>query len=117
MKYPCSVSPNNGVHAVDRAFIISADLGQAFDYTAISIIERVIKGYGVLGQDRRGERMLYLRHIERPTRGTEYPAIVDRLIELYRSEPLAGHEKAVVIDFTGLGRPVYDIMKKAGFNV
>lgn len=116
MKYPFSSSPNNGPHSEEHTFIISADLGQAFDYTAISIIERVIRGRGVLGSDKRGERTLYLRHIERPVRGTEYPAIVDRLIELYRSEPLAGFEKAVVIDFTGLGRPVYDLMKKAGFN-
>lgn len=116
MKYPFSSGPNNGPHSVERAFIISADLGQAFDYTAISIIERVIKGYGALSPDGRGERMLYLRHIERPARGTEYPAIVDRLIEIYRSEPLAGFEKGIVIDFTGLGRPVYDMMKKAGIR-
>lgn len=104
-----------GINVQDRLFIISADLGQAFDYTAISIIERVITGYGVLGPDRRGERMLYLRHIER-TRQEEYPAIVDRLIELYRSPQLKGQEKAVVIDFTGLGRPVYDMMQQAGFR-
>ena len=105
-----------GPHIVDRAFVISADLGQAFDYTAISVIERVIRGPGVLGPDKRGERMLYLRHIERPMRGTEYPAIVDRIVELYKSPQLAGVDKAVVIDFTGLGRPVYDLMKLAGFD-
>lgn len=116
MRYPFSSDPPVGPHSEEHAFIISADLGQAFDYTAISIIERVIKGRGALGPDGRGERMLYLRHIERPVRGTEYPGIVDRLVEIYRSEPLAGFEKAVVIDFTGLGRPVYDLMKKAGFR-
>ena len=79
---------DTGVHIVDRSFIISADLGQAFDYTAISIIERIIKGRGVMGPDRNGERMLYLRHIERPVRGTEYPVIVDRLAELYRARRL-----------------------------
>ena len=108
------MAENEGINIVQRLFIISADLGQAFDYTAISIIERVITGPGVLGPDRRGDRMLYLRHIER-TREAEYPAIVDRLVDIYRSPQLSGIEKAVVIDFTGLGRPVYDLMKRAGF--
>lgn len=107
--------PETGVNVEQRAFVISADLGQAFDYTAISIIERVVNGPGAKGPDRKGERMLYLRHIERPMRGTEYPAIVDRIAEIYKSPQLAGAPKAVVIDFTGLGRPVYDLMKRAGF--
>lgn len=107
---------DTGPNTEEHTFIISADLGQAFDYTAISIIERIIRGRGAMGLNYAGERALYLRHIERPMRGTEYPAIVDRLIELYRSKPLAGADKAVVIDFTGLGRPVYDLMKLLGFN-
>ena len=99
-----------------RHFFISADLGQANDYTAISIIERILTGPGVLGPDGRGLRRLHLRHIERPARGTPYPEVVDRLIELYRSEPLRGFDKSVVIDLTGLGRPVYDMMRERGFR-
>lgn len=106
---------NEGINVTQRLFIISADLGQACDYTAISVIERIITGPGVLGVDRRGETMLYLRHIER-MREIEYPTIVNRLAELYKNPQLAGVEKAVVIDFTGLGRPVYDLMKQAGFR-
>ena len=105
----------NGINIEERVFIISADLGQANDYTAISVIERIIKGPGVLGPDRRGERLFHLRHIERPERGTSYPDIVDRLVELYRSPQMSKTEKAVVIDLTGLGRPVYDMMRRAGF--
>ena len=108
--------PETGRHIEGRAFFISADLGQANDYTAISIIERIITGYGVIGMHGRGERTYHLRHIERPARGTEYPAIVDRLIEIYRSEPLKRGRKATVIDLTGLGRPVFDMMRAAGFS-
>jgi len=108
--------PDEGIHIQDRTFIISADLGQANDYTAISVIERILNGVGVLGYMGRGEKQLHLRHIERPSRGTEYPAIVDRLIELYKSPQLKDAPKAVVIDLTGLGRPVYDMMRQAGFN-
>lgn len=107
---------DEGINIQQKLFIISADLGQANDYTAISITERIITGPGVLGTDRRGEKKLHLRHIERPQRGTEYPAIVDRILEIYKSPQLAKIDKAVVIDLTGLGRPVYDMMKAAGFN-
>lgn len=108
--------PDQGIHIQDRTFIISADLGQANDYTAISVLERIFNGVGVLGYRRRGELQLHLRHIERPARGTEYPAIVDKLVELYNSPQLEDAPKAVVIDFTGLGRPVYDMMRQAGFK-
>lgn len=108
---PGSIS---GINTSEIMWFISADLGQANDYTAISLIERVIRGNGVLGPDQRGERTLNLRHIER-VRGIEYPAVVDRLKELYLSAPLLNQTKAVVIDYTGLGRPVYDMMRQAGF--
>ncbi len=103
-----------GVNVQEEQWFISADLGQANDYTAISLTQRIITGYGVRGLDRRGERALYLRHIER-IRGVEYPAIVDRLKSIYLSKALEKKMKSVVIDYTGLGRPVYDMMIQAGF--
>lgn len=109
--YNETISPN----ITEKMFIISADLGQANDYTAISIIDRQITGYGVLGADGYGERMQYVRHIER-VRGVEYPAIIDRLKEIYHSKALANTRKAVVIDYTGLGRPIFDMMQQAGFH-
>ena len=104
----------HGVNTKESFWIISADLGQANDYTAISVLERVITGGGVIGPDRNGERTINLVHLER-TRGAEYPAIVDRLKQIYRSPALIDKTKAVVIDYTGLGRPVYDMMRQAGF--
>lgn len=109
--------PDEGIHIQNRLFIISADLGQANDYTAISVLEKIVTGPGVLGYHGEGDIEYHLRHMERPPRGTEYPAVVDRLIELFNSEQLAGEEKAVVIDLTGVGRPVYDMMKKSGFHL
>lgn len=111
---PNAPGSTDGIHEKETMWIISADLGQANDYTAISILERIITGNGVLGIDRRGERIINLRHIER-MRGVEYPAIVDRMKQLYLSPALIDQTKAVVIDYTGLGRPVYDMMKQAGF--
>ena len=108
---------HQGVHIQQRHFFLSADLGQANDYTAISIIERIVSGPGALGPDRNGIRYLHLRHIERPARGTPYPQIVERLKDLYHNEALRGVPKSVVIDLTGLGRPVYDLMRERGFRL
>lgn len=107
---------NQGIHIENHMYFISADLGQANDYTAISILERIIKGPGVLGRYGEGEVAYHLRHIERPQQGTEYPVVVDRLIELYQSPQLDQYPKAVVIDFTGVGRPVFDLMRRSGFH-
>ena len=104
----------DGINAKESFWIISADLGQANDYTAVSVIERVITGYGAIGPDRDGERTLNLVHLER-TRGVEYPAIVDRLKQICLSPVLIDKTRGVVIDYTGLGRPFYDMMRHAGF--
>jgi len=58
-------------------------------------------------------REFRLRHIERPERGTSYPKIVERLKELYNSPQLKRNTHALVIDITGVGRPVWDLLKKA----
>ena len=109
-------SPDQGIHVQEHRFYIGVDLGQANDYTAICVLERIVTGRGVIGHNKNGEYTYRLRHLERPPRGTEYTDVVDRLIELYKSPQLGEHERAVVIDFTGLGRPVYDMMKQAGFR-
>lgn len=101
---------DEGLHIEKKTFVISADLGQANDYTAISIIEKTVHGVGVFDDVK-----LHLRHIERE-RGVPYPDIVDRLMTLYKSPTLKGVEKVVVIDYTGLGRPFYDMMRVAGFK-
>ena len=88
-------------------FFISADLAQVNDYTAITVLE-------IVGSE--ANKVYHLRHIERPERGTTYPKIVDRLKEIADSGPLAGKDKTVVIDVTGVGRPVWDLLKAATFD-
>jgi hypothetical protein len=99
----------------NSTFFISADLAQINDYTAITVIERVYtnnKKSSYFGDI----RDYHLRHIERPERGTTYPKIVERLKELVCSQQLKGKDKAVVIDITGVGRPVWDLMQNNGFR-
>ena len=104
-------SPSEGIHIDKHLFIVSADLGQTMDYTAISVIEKIIKGAGVLN-----EKHYHLRHIERPPRGTEYTSIAYRIMELLDSPQMGEHTKAVCIDLTGLGRPFYDLMIASGVS-
>jgi len=112
---PIPVPEDQGIHIKEHTYFIGVDLGQVDDYTAITVLERVITGEGYIGYRQEGERAYSLRHIERPPRGTEYPAVVDRLVELFNDPRLAAHEKAVCVDLTGVGRPVYDLMFRAGF--
>lgn len=92
-------------------FIVGLDLGQAKDYTAIAVLERTNSApwipYNPLEY--------HLRHLERPTLGTTYPAIVQRVAYLLDAWPLAGCA-ALVVDATGVGAPVVDLLNNAGLR-
>lgn len=99
-RYPNYVDESN---QPDRhSFFIGVDLGQASDYTAISILEKIRPG--------REDPVYHLRMLERPELGTPYPDIADRILEIIGSPKLAG-PKMVVVDKTGVGAPVVDMLK------
>jgi hypothetical protein len=82
-------------------FVVGVDLGQACDYSAIAVAERVA-GAGPAAA-------LAVRHLERLPLGTPYPQVAARLVELFGCEPLAGG--VLVVDETGVGRPVVDLLR------
>ena len=82
-------------------FFIGVDLGQAQDYTAISVIEG--------GQDYR------VRHLVRE-RGIPYPDVVDQIHSIMHSRELEESRAKLVVDQTGVGAPVVDLMRKSGQN-
>ena len=84
------------------SFYIGLDLGQAQDYTAIAVVEKQEKEY-------------HVRHLERPKLGTPYPAIVEQVQNLLKSDQLWGRT-ALVVDKTGVGAPVVDMFRKAGLR-
>jgi len=89
-------------------FFVGLDLGQANDYTALSILEKLPpEGEGK-------ENSYHVRHLER-VRGLAYPAIVSKVSEMLRSPALAGNT-ALVVDQTGVGAPVVDLFDQAGLN-
>ena len=83
-------------------FIVGLDLGQAQDFTALAVVECVGEDY-------------HVRHLERLRLGTPYPAIVEHVFGLLAREPLRGNS-ALVVDATGVGAPVVDLLRKAGLR-
>lgn len=79
-------------------FFVSCDLGQANDYSAIAIIQKVGPDY-------------HVRKLER-TRGTPYPDVIRRIKSIMSK--LRG--AALVVDQTGVGRPIVDSMEEVGLR-
>jgi hypothetical protein len=102
--------------------IVGIDLGQQRDPTAIAIIERgyVPRGalynahYWLKGREiysaREPVKLEYhVRHLERPSLGTSYVDVVERIVEMLKS--LGDEEIVIAVDTTGVGRPVADMLK------
>jgi hypothetical protein len=106
----------------DPLRIVSVDLGQQRDPTAIAVVERGYVNAGPLYNDhywyngreihaaREPVRLEYrVRHLERPPLGTSYVDVVERIVELLES--LGDKELVLTVDTTGVGRPVADMLK------
>jgi hypothetical protein len=107
-------------HARD-VWIVAADLGQSTDPTAICAMHhRVIPSDNwtpnAKGQFWKQDRAEHfdVRHLERLPLGMSYPAQVQHVANLLARPPLVGAK--LVIDETGVGRPVGDLMDQAGLR-
>jgi hypothetical protein len=76
-------------------------LGQKQDHTAIAVVER--------------REFLLVRHIERVALGTPYPMVVAYLREMVARQEVRG-QCALVVDGTGVGGPVVDMLRGAGLG-
>src|SRR5215469_5852602 len=98
-------------------FFIGLDLGQSHDYTAIAILERAeLEGEwdGALFANRK-MIALRLRYLERIALGTAYPDVVERVRQVAWSGDLRGNCH-LIVDATGVGRPVVDLLHRAGLG-
>jgi hypothetical protein len=80
-------------------FYIGIDLGKTRDHTAIVIVERGKTG-----------KPLQVRYAERVPLGTPYPEVVERVRHMVRHLRSRG-QCAVVVDATGVGAPVVDMLR------
>src|SRR6516162_8054568 len=88
-------------------YFLGLDLGQTRDFTALAVLERSPP----TDADTTVEQSEYAqRHLHRFPLGTPYTQIVPAVATLVRSGPLA--ESPVVVDQTGVGRAVVDLMRQ-----
>jgi hypothetical protein len=92
------------------SYFLGLDLGQAQDYTAIVVAERL--ELPAVPARPTPQVHYHLRHLERCPLRTAYPAIVVRVALLLQQEPLYGRTR-LVADATGVGAPVIDLLRQA----
>lgn len=111
MKPPLVFQANDGarrvlVPGVTAEFFVGLDLGQAHDSTALCVVEK----RSMPGEpDRFG-----IRHLQ-TWLGEPYPALVDHVVRILARPPL-DLARSLIIDRTGVGRPVYDLFRQAGLD-
>ena len=104
-------------------YCLSVDLGSESDYTAITLLERIekIRDDNIPYFNSRPIRdepvivvaELHLRHMERVPLKTPYPKIVQG-IKAMVTHPDVVDNLALIVDQTGVGLPVMQMMYQAG---
>jgi hypothetical protein len=94
----------------DVSYVLGLDLGAAQDPTALAVVRR-LGGFGSLLDD--STEIYQVGHLERLALGTSYPAIVEHVKFVLGKLP-RGTE--LVIDYTGVGRPVFEMFEVAGVD-
>lgn len=112
------------------AFVLGLDLGQASDYTALVVNQRVKVitsmraaavtvgpgGIGMQGDRIEGYEEHRFRHIQRYPLKTPYPTIVTQVGGVIDALKPQGRV-LLIVDHTGVGRPVVDLFRLAGYGV
>jgi hypothetical protein len=89
-------------------FFVGLDLGQKRDFSALAVVERVEARLPWMGQ----APPLGVRYLERMELGTPYPDVVDRVCEILQDPKMLG-QSHLVVDATGVGAPVMDLLRRA----
>lgn len=100
-------------------YLIGCDLAQTRDFSAVAVLERVIEFQPV--EDApinypapKHIPVYHLRELER-MRGLHYTDVVDIVSSFVNHAEIQG-ENALVVDITGVGRPVYEMMIDQGLD-
>ncbi len=129
-----AVPPQPGMEATFQettgtptGFVVGVDLGQAKDYTAVVVNERIEAEQIKLQRASPFElvpgevgRKRLIRHgftfLHRFPLGTPYPEVVERVGGLLARLPARRDKPELYVDATGVGRPVVDMMKARGLQ-
>lgn len=105
-----------------REYIIGVDLGRDTDPTALIVGKIVLAPVKSVKVDARSNityadsaisRSLAVVHAEQVPLRTPYPDIARRIMEITKSPQLAGRND-LVLDATGVGQPVVDVIRDGG---
>lgn len=108
------------------AYVLGLDLGQASDYSALTVLERHAVPERRVVQDLRRPSPLHnhyaVRHLERFQLGTSYVAIIARVKQIVtmtepRGKPRWLEGSILGVDQTGVGRAVVDMLRQASLPV
>jgi len=96
-------------------FFVGLDLGQVCDFSTLAVIERVeLTGeWDAVTFALKKRTMLRLRYLERISLGTPYPDVVSRVSDVMQQVAAEGNCE-LVVDGTGVGRPVVDLLRRSG---
>jgi hypothetical protein len=81
--------------------------GQAQQFSALAVLEKTTV---TVGKETRPASYA-LRHLERWPPGTPYAEVFARVVKAFAEAPLAG--STLVVDQTGVGKPVITLLRKA----
>jgi hypothetical protein len=93
----------------DKVYIAGLDIGRPHEFTALSVLERT--EMPLADNPERRVRHYAVRHLERLPPATPFPGVFTRLTKLFAAPSLLGIK--LVVDYTGVGRPVLDMLRKA----
>ncbi len=96
-------------------FFVGLDLGQKQDFSAVAVVERAERTRAWLSPE---FGCMQVRYLERMPLGTAYAHVVNRVSEIMRHPALA-QQNRLVVDATGVGAPVVEMLRagKAAFPV
>jgi hypothetical protein len=95
-----------------NGFVVGLDLGQARDFTALAVLEWT-EGRGAWDAAAWTHQKVNeqrVRHLERVPLGTPYPEVVTRVAAVMAS--LGPGQCDLIVDATGVGRPVVDMLRR-----
>jgi hypothetical protein len=89
-----------------KRYLVGLDLGQVRDFTAVAILYR-----DVGAPHDRMPPVYAVPHLARFPLGTTYPEIVEQVRRMLTRPPLYDGLTSLVVDATGVGRPVVDLFR------
>ena len=100
------------------SYFVGLDLGQSRNHSALAVVERaelLLDEMDWVTYERRREWRYRMRFLERVPLGTPYPDVAARVRAVVRNEAIA-RRCTLVMDATGVGAPVLDLLRRAGLG-